>query len=62
MSFHIDRTMSQTHEPDLTAMEGPDDWVSLFLDGANDDMLNDLEVRAQVPGLDLTEKLFRTGS
>ncbi|KAL0037098.1 hypothetical protein WJX79_000251 [Trebouxia sp. C0005] len=36
--------MSQTHEPDLTAMEGPDDWVSLILDGANDDMLNDLEM------------------
>lgn len=40
----INKTMSQTHEPDLTAMEGPDDWVSLFLDGANDDMLNDLEM------------------
>ena len=51
--------MSQTHEPDLTAMEGPDDWVSLFLDGANDDVLNDLEVRAQVPGVGLSEKLFR---
>ena len=55
----INKTMSQTHEPDLTAMEGPDDWVSLFLDGANDDMLNDLEVRAQVPGVGLSEKLFR---
>ncbi len=40
-------------------MEGPDDWVSLFLDGTNDDMLNDLEVRAQVPALDLSKKLFR---
>lgn len=54
--------MGQTYEPDLTAMEGPDDWVSLFLDGANDDMLNDLEVRAQIAGLDLIQKLFRTGS
>lgn len=59
MSFHIDRTMSHTHEPDLTAKEGPDDWVSLFLDGANDDMLNDLEVRAKVPGVEHSKNPFR---
>ncbi len=32
---------------DLTALEGPDDWVSLFLDGGGDDMLTDLQVCAQ---------------
>ena len=45
--------MTNTNEPDLTALEGPDDWVSLFLDGAADDMLSDLQVRscsACVPG------------
>ena len=51
--------MSHTHEPDLTAKEGPDDWVSLFLDGVNDDMLNDLEVRAKVPGVEHSKNPFR---
>ena len=42
--------MANILEQDLTAMEGPDDWVSLFLDGAKDNILNDLEVRAQLLG------------
>ena len=48
-------TMANTLEPDLTALEGPDDWVSLFLDGAKDSILNDLEVRAQLLGRDLRQ-------
>ena len=50
--------MADTIEPDLTAMEGPDDWVSLFLDGAKDNILNDLEVRAQLLGQDLRRCRF----
>ena len=29
---------------DLTAFEGPDDWVSLYLDGVGEDILTDAEV------------------
>ena len=29
---------------DLTAFEGPDDWVSLYLDGIGEDMFTDAEV------------------
>lgn len=29
---------------DLTAFEGPDDWVSLYLDGVGDDLCTDAEV------------------
>lgn len=29
---------------DLTAFEGPDDWVSLYLDGLGEDVLTDVEV------------------
>ena len=37
--------MSATQGPDLRSHEGPDDWVSLYLDGGvEDDMLNELQV------------------
>ena len=42
-------TMSNNGPPfDLTAFEGPDDWVSLYLDGDGEDMLTDAEVFPQV--------------
>ena len=36
--------MADTHSTDLKSLEGPDDWVSLYLDGHADDMLTDLQV------------------
>ena len=29
---------------DPTAFEGPDDWVSLYLDGVGEDLCTDVEV------------------
>lgn len=43
--------MADTHASDLKSLEGPDDWVSLYLDGHADDMLTDLQVQVALEAL-----------